>query len=705
MRRCAYLLLAFAAPTLAASPSLLDPSAGNPPVASKRPHTFTIHGETLSDPYHWLRQRGSADVMGYLEAENAYTAAVTSKLEPVKDAIYREMLGRIQQTDLTVPYPKGGWWYYSRTQEGKQYPVLCRKKGNLDAAEEVMLDVNKVAEGHKFLGLGAQQVSDDGTKLAYATDTTGYRVYDLFVKDLTTGELLPDRLEKVHSPQWSADGRYMFYVVDDAAKRSYRAYRHELGTPREKDVLLYEEKDETFRIGLGRTLDRKYLILSSGSFESSEVRYLPTDGPTGEWTLFRAREPHHRYGIAGHRDGAFYVLTNKDAKDFRLVKTPEGDPSTWTDVIPHRQGILLRSVTVLADYLVADEKSGGLERLAVHDLKSGDRHEIAMDEPAYSLGGSMNAEFDTTKFRFGYSSFVTPQSVYEYDLASRKRRLLKQDKVLGEFDAAQFRTERVWVPAKDGVKIPLSLVYRKDVKRDGSAPCLLYGYGAYGNGMSASFASSRLSLLDRGVVFALAHIRGGNELGERWHDDGKMLHKRNTFTDFIACGDWLCDQKYTAHERLAVQGGSAGGLLVGATLNIAPPDFCRAAVLQVPFVDVINTMLDESIPLTVPEFLEWGNPKAKDQYDYMRTYCPYSNLSARPYPSILVTTSLNDSQVMYWEPAKYVARLRTLKTDANPLVFKCNMAGGHGGSSGRYDALKELAFVYAFVLDQVGARN
>ena len=684
------------------APAAIDPTVATPPRAKEKPHVQTIHGETLTDPYFWLREKGTPDVTAHLEAENAYTASVFKPLEPFREKLYKEFLGRIQQTDLTVPYRRGEYFYYSRTEEGKQYPILCRKKSSLDATEEIMLDVNELAKGQKFLSLGAQAVSDDANLLAYSTDTTGFREYTLYVKDLRTGQLLPDKLEKVSNPQWSADGRYLFYTIDDAAQRAYRAYRHQLGTPRDQDQLLHEEKDELFRVSLGRSLDRKYLTLSIGSSEASEVRVLPSDQPTRIFRTVRPREAKHRYSVVGHNGGEFYIRTNKDAKNFKLAKAPADNPAEWRDLIPHRPDVLLRNVTVFAKFLIADERTNGLDRLAVRDLATGAAYEIAMPEATYSLSGSTNAEFDTTTFRYGYTSFTTPQSVYDYDLVSREKKLLKREKVLGDFDPTRYATERVWVAARDGVKVPVSLVYRKEVKRDGSAPCLLYGYGSYGSGSSASFSTARLSLLDRGVVYALAHVRGGNELGELWHDDGKMLRKKNSFFDFIDCGNWLCDQKYTRHDKLAIQGGSAGGLLVGATLNLAGPDFCKAAVLQVPFVDVINTMLDETIPLTVPEFLEWGNPKHKPEYDYMKSYCPYTNLSARPYPSILVTTSLNDSQVMYWEPAKYVARLRTLKTDNNPLLFKCEMAGGHGGRSGRYDALKDVALIYAFVLDQLG---
>ncbi|HQR09587.1 MAG TPA: S9 family peptidase, partial [Gemmatales bacterium] len=524
----------------------------------------------------------------------------------------------------------------------------------------------------------------------------------LAIEDLETGKTLPDSIKKVNSPNWSADGKYLFYTTDDHAKRSYRLYRHEVGTDPKNDTLLYEEKDELFRIGVSRTLDRKFLVLFIGSSESSEMRTLPSDQPLGEWKPLLPREEKHRYQLVGHRDGQFYIRTNKDAKNFKLVKCPVDKPTDWTEVIPHRADVLLASITLFKDYMIVDEKSNGLDRFSVQDLSSGNKYQIEMKEPTYTLGSAGNPEFDSKNFRYMYTSYTTPMSVYDYNLANHEQKLLKRQDVLGDYDPNNYESERIWVTARDGVKVPVSLVYKKGTKIDGTAPCLLYGYGSYGAGMSATFSPARLSLLDRGFVYATAHIRGGNEMGEAWHDDGKMMKKKNTFFDFIDCGNWLCDNKYTAHNKLAIMGGSAGGLLVGATLNLADPGFCKAAVLEVPFVDVINTMLDESLPLTVGEFLEWGNPKNKEHYDYMKTYCPYTNLSARTYPAMLIRTSLNDSQVMYWEPAKYVAKLRTLKQGSEPLLFKCNMAAGHGGSSGRYDALKEAAFAYAFIMKQMG---
>jgi oligopeptidase B len=628
---------------------------------------------------------------------------VTRPLEPLQEKLYSEILSHIKQTDLSVPVRRGPYWYYSREEQGKQYRMHCRKKGSMDAPEEILLDGNAMAKGHKFFSLGQQQVSDDANLLAYTTDTTGFREYELFIKDLRTGEVLPDRIGKVSSIAWAADNATIFYVTEDAAKRAHKLWRHRLGTPKDADVLVYEEPDELYRLGVSRTRDKKFLVASVASSTTSESRVLPAHEPTAPWRVVLPRETNHMYSI-DHRDGQFLILTNKDAKNYKLVSAPESDPSpaNWTVVIPHRPNVYLARCEAFADFLVVGESEAGLPHIRVRRFADGDDHRLEFPEPTYSAFLDANPEFQTPTFRFSYQSMITPSSVFEYDPRTRERKLLKQTEVPG-YDPTKYKSERVWATAADGVKIPISLVARKDVSRDGTAPLLLYGYGSYGASMPVSFSPARLVLLDRGVVYALAHIRGGKELGQEWHDAGKMLNKKNTFTDFIACGDYLVANRYCARDRLAIQGGSAGGLLVGATINLRP-DFCKAAVLQVPFVDVINTMLDPSLPLTVQEYLEWGNPNVKAEYDYMKSYCPYTNLAAKNYPSILVTTSLNDSQVMYWEPTKYVARLRSLKTDRNPLLFRCNMAGGHGGSSGRYDALKEQAFIMAFVLDQLGVQ-
>ena len=592
------------------------------------------------------------------------------------------------------------YWYYTRTEEGKQYPIHCRKQGSLDGKEHILLEVNELAKGHKFFRVGAQLVSDDSHLLAYTTDTTGFREYTLQVKDLRTGKMLPDQLTKVGSAVWAADNKTLFYTAEDDAHRPYRLYRHQLGDPQAKDVLLHDEKDELYNIEVSRSRDRKYIFLNIASSTTTEVRYLKRDQPRDPLKVLLPREEDHRYEVE-HRDGLFYIRTNKDAKNFRLVTAPVAtpEPKHWQELIPHRPEVLLDGVNVFAKHLVLEERFNGLDRLVIFLPETKKRSAITFDEPTYALGASANPEFKTTKYRFSYQSFTTPNNhlrVRRDHPGSRK--LLKQTKVLGGYDPKQYQMERIFATATDGVKVPISVVYKKDVKLDGTAPLLLYGYGAYGSTNPATFSEARLSLLDRGVIFAIAHIRGGGEMGEPWHDDGKMLKKRNSFTDFIACAEHLIARKYTNQNRLAIQGRSAGGLLMGGVLTLRP-DLPRVAILEVPFVEAINTMLDETVPLTVPEFLEWGNPKKLEHYQYMKSYCPYSNLKKTAYPAMLVMTSFYDSQVMYWEPAKYVAKLRSLKTDNRPLLFKCNMNAGHGGASGRYDYLRDRAFVYAFRAD------
>ncbi|HKB02249.1 MAG TPA: S9 family peptidase [Gemmataceae bacterium] len=697
MTRLRYALAALvvAGPALAAD-------APKPPAAKKVPHQYELHGDTRTDDYFWLKDKTDPEVIKYLEAENAYTAAMTRRLDPFADTLYKEMLGRIKQTDTAVPVREHGYWYYSRTQEGKQYPIFCRKKGSLTAAEEVILDGNELAKGEKFLSVGLQRVSDDGNLLAFATDTTGFREYMLSVKDLRTGKLVETRFVKAPDAEWAADGKTLFYVTEDHAKRAHKLWRHTLGETKDKDALVYEEKDELFRVGVQRSRDRKYLFLSVGSFTSSEQRYLPADRPDGEWKTILAREPDHEYE-ADHRDGQFYIHTNKGALNFKVVTCPveKPDPANWQELVGHDPAVHVTGVSLFKDFAVVSERQGGLPELRVIDLRTGLAHRVEFPEAVYSASLGNNPEYDTAAIRLSYSSPVTPPSVYEYDMATGGRKLLKRTEVPGGYDPGGYQTERTWATAPDGTKVPVSLVYKKGIQRDGSAPCLLGGYGSYGATFPMGFNASVLPLLDRGVIHAWAHIRGGSDLGRAWYDDGKMLHKKNTFTDFIACADHLVASQYCSRDRLAIEGASAGGLLIGAVLN-QRPDLCKAAVLRVPFVDVINTMLDESLPLTVPEFEQWGNPKKKAEYEYMKTYCPYSNLKAAAYPAILVKTSLNDSQVLFHEPTKYVAKLRTLKTDSNPLLLKCNMDAGHGGASGRYDNLKEQAFVTAFVLDQFG---
>jgi len=678
-----------------------DVAPPHPPVAKKVAKADMLHGERRVDDYYWLREKTNPEVIAYLQAENAYTAAGMKPTEAFQEALYKEMLGRIKQTDLSVPYRYRGYFYYSRTEEGKQYPIHCRKKGSLDAPEQVALDLNELAKGQKFMALGAYAVSDDGNLLAYSTDNTGFRQYTLRVKDLRTGEGLAESIEKTHAAAWAADNRTLFYTVEDAAKRPYRLYRHRLGS-RGPDDLVYEEKDEMFSISVHRTRSGAYLLLRSASHTASEVRYLPAAEPEGAWKLIAPREPMREYDVDHHGD-RFYIRTNDKGRNFRLVSAPVSDPRTenWKEVVPHRSDVMLEGVEFFARHYVLRERENGLPHLRVTDLRTGQSHRIEFPEPAYAVFPGDNREFDTAAFRFNYQSLVTPPSVFDFDTEKRERKLLKQTEVLGGYDPSQYQSERIDAAAADGTRIPISVVYKKGFKRDGTAPMLLTGYGSYGISSPPTFSSSRLSLLDRGMVFAIAHIRGGGEMGKAWHDQGRMMHKKNTFTDFIAAAEFLIAQRFTSKDRLVIQGGSAGGLLMGAVTNMRP-DLFHAVVALVPFVDVINTMSDPSLPLTVGEFEEWGNPQKKAEYDYMRSYSPYDNLEKKAYPAMLVRTSLNDSQVMYWEPAKYVARLRALKTDSNVLLFKINMAAGHGGASGRYDFLRELAFDYAFMLAQVG---
>jgi oligopeptidase B len=677
-----------------------------PPVARKLPKIDVVHGDARQDDYHWLREKDSPDVTAYLEAENAYADAVLQPTEAFRTSLYKEMLARIKEDDQSVPYPYGGWLYYSRTETGKQYPIHCRKRAP-DAPEEVTLDLNALAVGHAFLSLGAYAVSDDGRWLAYSLDVTGFREYTLSVKDLFTGEVAPERIENVASVAWAADSATLFYVLEDDAKRPYRLWRHRLATPVADDVLVYEERDALFRLGVWRSRSRALLFAGSGSFTTTETRWLPAGEPTADWRLVLAREKDHEYSVdhgVGAGGDVFYLRTNAGGRrNFRLVVTPidDLDPARWRELIPHRDDVMLEDVDVFAGFYVVHERAEGLLRLRITELGGDATHYVEFPEPTYEVSADVNAEFATPNYRLRYQSFITPASVYDYEIGGRRLVLLKQQPVLGDFDPTRYRSERIHATAADGTRVPISLVYRVGTSRDGSAPMLLAGYGAYGIAYPVTFSSSRLSLLDRGLTVGIAHVRGGGELGKRWHDEGRMLQKRNTFTDFIACADALVAAGYTAADRLVIEGGSAGGLLIGAVLNLRP-DLARAALLRVPFVDVINTMLDESLPLTVGEFEEWGNPKIREQYEYMKTYCPYTNLAPRPYPSILVRTSLNDSQVMYWEPAKWVARLRALNGGHPPLLFKINMAAGHGGSSGRYDALHELALDYAWILAVLG---
>src|SRR5688572_7829065 len=684
-----------------AGSTLLAQSGSTPPAAARVPHTTSIHGYTLSDDYFWLRQKSNPEVTKYLEAENAYTESVMGPTKGLQETLYKEMLGRIKQTDLSVPSRIGEYFYYSRTEEGRQYPYMCRRQGSMTGPEEVLLDLNKLAEGHKFLGLGAYAVSDDANWLAYSLDTTGYRQYVLHVKDLRNGRESTERIARAGSVAWATDNKTLIYTTEDAvSKRSDKVFRHVVGEA--DSQLIFEERDELFDVYATRSLDRKMIFLNSGAKTSNEVRYIPAATPDAAPKVVAARETGHEYDV-DHYGGELYITTNKGAKNFRVVTAPLADPSekSWAPFIDHKLAVRIGNLTFFANHLVVSEREGGLSYLRVIDMRTKASHRITTEEPDYALSLAANPEFETTTVRFNYQSMVTPASVYDYDLNTRQRMLLKRTEVLGGYDPSNYEAKRIWSVSRDGTKVPMSIVYRKGTKIDGTAPMLLSAYGSYGVSQSPAFSSNRLSLLDRGVIYALAYIRGGGELGEEWREQGRMMQKMNTFTDFIDCAEDLVKNRYTSASRLVIQGGSAGGLLMGAVVNMRP-DLFKAAVAQVPFVDVINTMLDASLPLTTSEYIEWGNPNNESDFDYMMKYSPHDNIKAQRYPSMLVHVSLNDSQVPYWEGAKFVARLRVTKTDANPLLLKTNLGAGHGGASGRYDALRELAFTYSYMLWQMG---
>ncbi len=686
---------------------LLAQDAPKPPVAKQVEHKETWHGRTFSDPWFWLREKSNPEVRSWLESENAFTAAVTKDLKPLQETLYQEMVARVKQTDLSVPVRDGRFHYYARTVEGQQYPIHCRRpagaEGRFDekAAEQVLLDQNAMAKGGAYLDIGDRQVSDDGFLLAYTTDATGFRQYTLHVKDLRTGEVRADLASRVTGVEWAADGKTLFFATEhEVTKRSDQLWRLELGKTPE---LMREEKDELFRMGVMRTRDKKYLLCGAGSTDSAEWWYLDAATPGGEWQVVLPRKKGHRYRF-DHRDGSFFVVSDDKGPNFRVVQIPVGQTSldAGKEIVAHTDDVLVSGFDLFAGHAVVQERTLALPRFRVLDFATGAWREITFPEPVYSAFPGGTPEFSSTTFRINYQSLVTPSCVYDYDLKSPARELKKQTEVAG-YDPTKYRSERLWAPARDGVKVPISIVYRKDHPRDGSAPLWLYAYGSYGFAMPPTFDPSRISLLDRGVAFAIAHIRGGNDLGEKWHKDGMLMKKKNTFFDFIDSAEFLIGEKWTQKERLVIEGGSAGGLLMGAVANLRP-DLFRAVHSAVPFVDVMNTMMDASLPLTVGEYLEWGNPNEKEAFEYMLSYSPYDNLEKKAYPATLVTTSFNDSQVMYWEPAKYVAKLRTLLPgDQRNLLLQCKLeAAGHGGSSGRYDQWRDQAFEMAWMLAQVG---
>ena len=671
-----------------------------PPVAATHPHSVTLHGDTRVDDYAWLQDKGSPEVISYLEAENAFADARMESTQELQDSLYEEIVGRIQETDQSAPYRKGAFEYYQRTIAGKQYPIHCRRVPGKEDSEQVLLDMNALAEGRPFLGLGVYEVSPDGNYLAFSLDETGFRDYTLQVKDLRSGELLGERVEKVKSLAWANDSETFFYTVDDASKRPHEVWRHVLRRSA-ADELVYQEDDERFFVAVWRSRSGEYVFRGAFSHTTSEIGFVSASKPRGIWRIVAKRRQNHEYDVE-HRRDHFLIRTNDRGRNFRVVRAPVSSPgpASWKELVAHRPDVMIESLDAFDGFYVMLERERGLPYLRVSRFLDGESHRVATEEPVYALYPGDNEEFASTSFRFRYESLTTPDSVFDYDVVSKTRTLVKQVEVLGGYDPARYSSERLWAIAEDGTEVPVSLVYRHDTPRDGSAPMLLVGYGAYGYPYPTGFSHARVSLLDRGMIYAIAHVRGGGELGKRWHDEGRMDKKMNSFTDFIDVAEHLLGARYTSSDRLAIQGGSAGGLLMGAVVNLRP-DLFAAVVSLVPFVDVLNTMLDASLPLTIGEYEEWGNPNEPDAYFRIKAYCPYTNVRAQAYPTMLVRTSINDSQVMYWEPAKYVAKLRALKIDDNPLLFKINMEAGHGGASGRYDYLKETALDYAFILTHV----
>ncbi|WP_077922508.1 S9 family peptidase [Spirosoma sp. 209] len=686
-----------------------------PPRAAIKPKELTIHGDTRVDNYYYLNERENPDVINYLKAENAYLDQVLAPVKGLQDRLFDEMKGRIKQQDESVPYKEGDYYYYTRYVTGGEYPIYCRKKGALTGTEEVMFDGNALARGHNYYQLGGYEVSDNDELAVFCEDTVSRRLYTLRIKNLKTGQIYPEIIPNTEAGSfaWAADNKTLFYIKKDPQTLlGYQVFRHVLGTSPEQDVLVYEEPDNQFYMGLGRSKSKKYITIGvDHNGVATEYRLLDASKPTGAFSVFLPREKGHEYDIVHYKD-KFYVRTNWKAENFRLMEVPEGktaDRNAWKEVIPHRADVYLSDLDVFANHLVLGERKAGLTNIRIISQKrTGDPARadfyLPFQDPAYVAGIGYNPDFNTNVVRYTYASLTTPSSTYDYNMDTQTATLMKRQEVLGGFDPANYTSERIFVTARDGAKVPVSIVYRKGTKKDGSAPLLQYSYGSYGINMEPSFSSTRLSLLDRGFIYAMAHIRGGQEMGRRWYEDGKMLKKKNTFNDFVDVSQHLINQKYTSPDKLFAMGGSAGGLLMGAVINQAPQLY-RGVVAAVPFVDVVTTMLDETIPLTTGEFEEWGNPKQKVYYDYMKSYSPYDNVTKKAYPNLLVTTGLHDSQVQYWEPAKWVAKLRTLKTDTNQLLLHTNMEAGHGGASGRFQALKEIALEYAFMLNLVGVQQ
>ena len=682
-----------------------------PPKAAIRPHEMTVHGHTRIDNYYWLNERENPEVLAYLEAENQYAEACLKHTEPLQEQLFKEITGRIKQDDNSVPVKIRDYYHYTRYEEGKEYPIFCRKHFSLEAPEEILLDGNQLAEGHAFFEIGELSLSEDDKLLAYSVDTVSRRIYTVYVKNLETGELVGEPIPNTSgNVVWASDNATLFYGVKDETLRPCKIIRHRLGTAATEDVMVYEETDETFVCYINKTKSRKYLIISSESTLSSECRILESAQPMNEFRVFQERQPDMLYGI-DHYGEHFYIQTNADgAKNYKIMRTPIGQTEMphWTEVIAHREKVMIESFTIFSKFFVIEERENGLVNIRIRTWDGGMDYYLDFGEPAYTAGVGANPDFDAVTLRYAYNSMTTPSSVYEWDMEKRTKTLLKRQEVVGGYNPENYVTERLMAPSHDGVLVPISIVYKKAVEGrvpepvEGPTcldrPLVLYGYGSYGSSMDAYFSVARLSLLNRGFIWAIAHIRGGEEMGRQWYDDGKMLNKKNTFLDFIACAEYLINNGYTSPQKMFAMGGSAGGLLVGAVTNMRP-DLWKGVIAQVPFVDVVTTMLDDSIPLTTGEYDEWGNPNEKKYYDYMLSYSPYDNVEAKDYPAMLITTGLHDSQVQYWEPAKWAAKLRALKTDNNPLYLKTEMDYGHGGASGRFEGFKEVALEYAFMLD------
>jgi oligopeptidase B len=692
-------LVVLVAPALAGM--LPAQQSARPPVAEIRPKVDTLHGQVRVDNYFYMRDRKDPKVIQYLDAENGFTDAMTKHTKALEDSVYDEILGRIKQTDLSVPVKRGPFFYYTRTVEGKSYPIFARKRGSLDASEEVIYDQNEEAKPYRFLQLGGFTVSPDHSILAVLVDTSGYEDFELRFRDLKTGKDLPERVSKLgFGLAWASDNKTIFYARTDSAKRNDAIWRHVVGTPTDRDERVYHDPDVLFNVSVSRLRSGQFIQIESGSFTSCEVHVLDAERPDAPLRTIVSRTPGVECAF-DHSGDSFYLLTNANGqRNFALLASPVSDPQNWKPVVPYVDSVFTEDLEAFRDHLILSQRMNGLRQLVVYDLASKRSHRVSFDEAAYGVFPAENPEFDTNVLRFSYSSLVRPSTVYDYDVKTRTRKALKQEEVLGGYDPSKYQVERLYATARDGAKVPISLVYRKPFARDGARPTLLYAYGSYGATTEPTFNSQRFSLIDRGFVYAIAHVRGGQEMGRSWYDDGKMMKKKNTFFDFIDVADHLLKEKYTSRDRLVANGGSAGGLLMGA-VHFLGGDRFRAIVADVPFVDVINTMMDASIPLTAQEWQQWGNPNKPDEYAYMMSYSPYDNVERRRYPALLVTSGLNDSRVPYWEPAKWVAKLRAFNPDGNLMLLKMNMGGGHGGSSGRYERYREQAFRFAFMIDQV----